>query len=286
MIQLDTRRAARGLTRAAATFSAAILMVSTGSASTAAAAGINAGSLQVVVPPGTAGDGQPLAAGGSATPFALVPPAGASCTGDSATDGYRVQSYMVPASVDPSTLTFDSTGPVPQGSGAGLRMPLFSSTETPFVDATTALATTPGGGGLLTGLPPFSFSAFGANGPAFVPAGTYNVGIACTLGNASATQQDRFWNVPISIVVDPTDAPSGITWSLADAPPTAATTTGSASTTSLQTSTEAASGSGTTRLISTGWSPFRVFVWAIILIAFGRIAILVARRTQVDTPER
>jgi hypothetical protein len=228
-MHLDIRRVVRDLARIGAALSAVIGVANLRAGRHASAAGVDAGALQVLVPPGTAAQGQPLAAGGSATPFALTPPAGAACTGDSATGGYRVQSYIVPAGVDPGTLTFDSSGPAPQGTGADLRLPLFSSIgASPYVDQTTAVATTTGGPGLVTGLPSFSFDAFGADGPTFVPPGIYNVGLACTLGVPSSTQQDRYWNVQMTFAVDPNDAPSGITWTVvATEPPLSVATTSS-----------------------------------------------------------
>jgi len=59
--------------------------------------------------------------GNSSTSFTLRLPSGAACGGDSAHDGYRVQSYIVPSGIDPSTLTFNSSGPVPAGRGATSR---------------------------------------------------------------------------------------------------------------------------------------------------------------------
>lgn len=228
---LNIRRVARDLARIGAAMSAVIGVASLRVGRHASAAGVDAGALQVLVPPGTAAQGQPLAAGGSATPFALEPPAGASCQGDSATGGYRVQSYIVPVRVDPGTLTFDSSGPAPQGTGVDLRLPLFSSVgASPYVDQTTAVATTAGGPGLVTGLPSFSFAAFGADGPAFVPPGIYNVGLVCTLGVPSATQEDRFWNVQMTFAVDPNDVPSGITWTVVSTEPPLSGTTASSPT--------------------------------------------------------
>ncbi len=230
-MHLNIRRVARDLARIGAAMSAVIGVTSLRAGRHASAAGVDAGALQVLVPPGTAAQGQPLAAGGSATPFALAPPAGAACTGDSATGGYRVQSYIVPAGVDPGTLTFDSSGPAPQGTGVDLRLPLFSSIgASPYVDQTTAVATTTGGPGLVTGLPSFSFAAFGPDGPTFVPPGTYNVGLACTLGVASSTQEDRFWNVQMTFAVDPNDVPSGIAWTVVSTEPSLSVTTASSPT--------------------------------------------------------
>ena len=246
-------RYARQFVRATAVLGAALLTVTVVSAIRsgfgADAAGANGGALQVLVPPGQPTAGQPLTAGGSGTAFALSPPTGAACTGDSATGGYRVQSYMVPANVDPSTLTFDANGPVPAGIGANLRLPLFGSAGgSPFVQQTTAVATAPGGGGLLVNLPSFSFAVFAPDGPSFVPAGTYNLGFACTLGNPSPTQQDKFWNVQMTFSVTPNDLPAGITWIVGTPPPPTTTTT---STTTTTTTTVAPTTTTTTTLPAT-----------------------------------
>jgi hypothetical protein len=50
----------------------------------------------------------PLSSGGSTTQFSVVLPANAACTGDTATGGYHVYSYLVPQGTDVTTLTFTS----------------------------------------------------------------------------------------------------------------------------------------------------------------------------------
>ena len=195
-------------------------------------AAVNAGTLNVLAAAGPLA-GTPITSGGSATAIALDPPNGAACTGDSATGGYRVQTYMVPATVDPATLTYGTTGPIPPGTGAALRQPLFSTAGQPLVNRTTAVATSPGAGGLITGIPAISFAVFGANGPTVVPAGTYNLGFACTLGAASATQVDKFWNVQLTFSVTPSDTPAGITWVVGTPPPPPTTTTIAPTTTTI-----------------------------------------------------
>ena len=233
----NKRRVARDLARAGTVVSAALFAVSLAQATwlnvSVSAAAINAGAAQVLAVPGSPTAGQPLARGGSATVFALTPPAGASCTGDSTTGGYRVQTYIVPAAIDPATLTFGPQGPLPAGTGASLRQPLFSA-GTPVINKTTAVASTPGGGGLLTGLPTISFGLFGASGPQIVPPGLYNIGYACTLGVASATQLDKYWNAQLTFSADPTDVPAGITWVVGVVtPPTTTTTIAPTTTTTI-----------------------------------------------------
>ena len=244
------RRVARDLARAGTVVSAALFAVSFAQATwlnvSVSAAAINAGAVQVLAVPGSPTAGQPLARGGSATVFALTPPVGASCTGDTVSGEYGVHSYIVPASVDPATLTFGPQGPLPAGTGANLRQPLFSGAGSPIVDKTTAVASIPGGPGLLTGMPTSSFGVFGAAGPQVVPAGTYNIGFACTRGLPSATQLDKYWNAQLTFSVDSTDKPSGIKWTaVVGSTPATTTTTAPAVTT-----TTVASGVTTTTVKS------------------------------------
>ena len=69
----------------------------------ALAAPINGGSVDIVQPPA----GAAMTSGGSSTAFAVKPPVGAACTGDSIA-GYRAQSFIVPSTVDLATLQFNS----------------------------------------------------------------------------------------------------------------------------------------------------------------------------------
>jgi hypothetical protein len=187
-----------------------------------ASAAENAGALEVQ----SAGDNPVAITGGTgATSFSLSPPAGAACTGDTATDGYLVHSYMVPAAVDPATLTFEAIGPIPPGVGADFRNPLFAAVgQSPWSAQNTAPET-----GVLLGLVEFSFALFAADGvpaaQAAVPAGTYNIGLACTLDGPSPTQLDRYWNVQVAIAHDAAD-PVGLTWTVVGGTtPTTTTTT-------------------------------------------------------------
>ena len=174
-----------------------------------ALAAVNAGSVSILTPPA----GAPLAGGGSATAFTMTPPVGAACSGDSATGGYRVQSFMVPSTVDPATLTFDAFGPVPAGSGAAYRQPMFSTLGTPFVNRTTGAGT-----GSLSSLPAYSFGFLPDATRTFLPAGVYTIGYACTLGPAGPTQLDKYWSTQINILPSATD-PLGITWTPGTTPP-------------------------------------------------------------------
>lgn len=213
-------RAASPLVRilAASGLVVAFTAMAGGTAAPRVFAATNAGSVQLLVPPGSPTAGTPLTVGGSATAFAMTPPSGAACTGDTATGGYRVQTFMVPSSVDVATLTFNASGPLPAGSGAAYRQPMFSAAGSPFVNRTTGVST-----GALVSLPTFSFAFVGTDALAFLPAGDYKIGYACTLGAAGPTQLDKYWVGQITILASGTD-PAGLTWTTATTPPVPSTT--------------------------------------------------------------
>lgn len=173
---------------------------------TSASAASKAGDAKVVTPADNAAGQTPLTSGTTATPFSLQLPAQAACPGDSNNGGYRVQSYMVPASVDPATLQFGSVGPVPTGTGNKFRQALFDVNTNQYVNAQTAMATHPGGPGPIINIPAFNFSVFKAGD---VPAGLYNAGIACTKGPPSSSQLDKYWNAQMKV----TAGPGGVAWS-------------------------------------------------------------------------
>lgn len=169
------------------------------------------GEAQVVDPATRA----PRRSGGSATPFALGLPTNAGCGGDSADDGYRVQSYMVPAAVDPGALRFGSAGPAPSATGSAFRQPLYATTSSPFVNEQTANVDEKGDIAIIVNLPVFDLAVFG---PGQVPAQSYNVGIACTKGTGDAVVVERFWNAVFAIEASAQDTAAGISWRVAGGP--------------------------------------------------------------------
>ncbi|MDP1818337.1 MAG: fibronectin type III domain-containing protein [Acidimicrobiales bacterium] len=183
------------------------------SAPAAGAAGVpQPGGASVRTPGGAAA----LDSGTSASTFTLRLPNGASCGGDSANDDYRVQSYMVPASVDPSTLTFNAAGPIPNTLGAGFRQPLYDSNGSGYVDAQTANATSPPGPGPIINIPDFNYGAVFV--PGDIPAGAYNLGIACTLGPAGPDQMKEYWNVTKTFSTNGGDGFANVSWSVGAVP--------------------------------------------------------------------
>jgi hypothetical protein len=141
------------------------------------------------LPPGSASSGLVSVVpgtGSATTVLAINPPVGAACQGDSATGGYRWQTFITAASVDAGTLTYTG-GAGPNPVGTAVVSALVSNTGSVITDQTTSVGTN-----LVTGVPSFDFSAFPAG---FFPNGVYNVGFACTLSNATT----RFWQSPITV---------------------------------------------------------------------------------------
>jgi hypothetical protein len=149
---------------------------------------------------------RPLEHGASAAVFALRLPDGASCPGDSAHDGWRVQSFMVPDAVDPGTLTYLLRQP----KGEGL-YPLFSVNGAAFVQQGTAVNDKPGSPAKITALPTFNFAKFT---PGLLPNGTYRIGIACTIDRTTK----RYWDARVVITQSSSDKPAGIVWRTPSAP--------------------------------------------------------------------
>lgn len=172
----------------------------------AGAAGLDAG-IPYIVNPAT---NQPLPGGESTTVWSwkLPTPPASNCSGDSATKGFFVYSYITPVANDPYALTFrPSDGPVsPAGSFA---FPLFDISGSPYISRTTAPNT-----GQVKDFPAvqFTFARFsvdGRNETIPLPAGDYNIGIACWDGNNRLT--DKMWNTRVRFTANSTD-PSGEVW--------------------------------------------------------------------------
>lgn len=178
-----------------------VAVIASPGAGSAAAQGERAGSATVVAPGGSA-----LDRGGSGTPFTLELPAGASCPGDSANDDYRIQSFVVPADVDPGGLTYESTKPAGEGLWA-----LYAVSSDPFVQGLTAIAVDPGDPGLIDQMPTFDFAVFP---PGTLAEGVNRIGIACTLYNETV----QYWDTEIDLTNTPADEPAQLTWVAVGAP--------------------------------------------------------------------
>lgn len=187
--------------------------------------------------------------GGSRTAFTVRPPEGSTCPGDSADDGYRVNSYMVPSTVAPNAITFDGLGPTPQSFGdyATFREPLFDLETNSFASAQTADAERPREPGPIINIPRFSFAVYE---PGDLPVGRYRVGIACTLLNEVVT----IWSAELVVTSAPSDRPAQVRWSvIADA-------------------ADHASG-----------APGAPIVWAVVALGAGALLIHRRRKPQLTT---
>ena len=142
--------------------------------------------------------------GGSATPYGIALPAGASCPGDTAHDQYRVYSYLIPAGVDLSSVSYK--GDLPH------RWYGFIAYGAYFGAVNTAEGT-----GQIIGIPPaFTFSRLTPselfNGGTTSSA-TWEGGIACVNTHGVATDA---WNTQFRFVRDAKD-PGGFRWTAEDA---------------------------------------------------------------------
>jgi hypothetical protein len=297
------RRVARDVARAGTAVSAAMLVLTVvaalGSAEPHASAAtvVNAGTLSLIDPTSKLD----ITTGGATTAFEIKPPTGAACPGDTASGGYKVNSYLVPLTIDPATLAFNNTGPT--SATPGFVQALYTAAGSAFTNKATAPTTAIINAAFVE---PFSFGVFQAAAtaptPVIIPDGAYNVGIACTLTGLP----EKYWNVVIDFKASGTNL--GFTIRPATTPTTTTSTTsttttvkpgGSTTTTSTTTTTtvrptsttttvSVASGSGSAGggsnggvLVSTGSSPTRLMVWAVLLLAFGRMAILFGRPIKV-----
>lgn len=147
-----------------------------------------------------------LTDGKGSTVFGLLLPSGASCPGDSRNDQWRVQTFIVPAAIDPGTLSYNSVGPEGEGMYA-----LYGLDTNPITAVLTGPNGAPGLPGLIIGLRAASFEIFP---PGTLADGTYRVGAACTFFGETAS----FWDTEFQISRDTEDKPAEIRWEVTTAP--------------------------------------------------------------------
>jgi hypothetical protein len=179
--------------------------------------------------------------GTGATNFTINLGGSASCPGDG-NAGYRWQTFMIPAAADiDATLTFGSQGPTPVG--AEFRAPLFDTNGSPVVSKLPDIAVAPATTGGISGIPNFNFQVFS---PTNIPDGDYKIGVACTLGAASATQLKSYWSQQITITNDPTNTDNAqVDW-IVSAPDQTTTTTAAPTTTTTAAPTTTTTAAPTT----------------------------------------
>jgi len=145
----------------------------------------------------------PLTSGGSTTVFSVALPAGAACTGDTATDGYHVYSYLVPQGTSITGITF-TTHP---STGLGL----VNNTGVYYGPVNTAINT-----GQIISIPTnFEWAPLltdGATLSSLLAGGTsgvWDAGLACA--NSSGVLTD-YWNTVVTFTASGSD-PNGFVWS-------------------------------------------------------------------------
>ncbi|MFZ4720812.1 MAG: hypothetical protein ACOYMR_15410 [Ilumatobacteraceae bacterium] len=313
-------RRGRNLARAGAVVAGAMLVLSLAAGDPSASAA-PAGSL-TIVKGSNPGAGTVLTSGGSATDFTLQTPNGAACSGDGPA-GYRLQTFIVSSNVNTDTLAFDANGPSPSSSGATVRLPLFSASQ-PVIDRNPALTTGAVTGlpafdfavsGFSTAVFPAGNYTMGIACTRDQPSGKvvdkyWSVGI--TIAAAPSDSPSGFtWSktgagpTPTTTTVGATTTTAATTTTVSGGVTTTVVTDTTAVTdttdvtdstdvtdTSLATDTTAVdSGSGFPdngsggELVTTGSSPMPTLVWGVLLLVFGRIAILLGRRVRVVNHE-
>ncbi len=147
-----------------------------------------------------------LEGGGSASEFTLRPPLDASCPGDSASENWRISSFIIPAEDDPTELVI---GPfAPEGDG---RWPLYKANTSAYINEALEQDFERGNPARILPLPPLSFAVFPTD---ILPPGRYTIGLVCSQWKVA----DRYWDTDIEIIADPGDEPGRFRWSVVDPP--------------------------------------------------------------------
>ena len=125
--------------------------------------------------------------GDQSTVFSMDPPAGASCSG-AGTTGYRFHTYMLAANNDPSTLSYNASGP--QGA-SGFAAPLVSGAGSAWVNKSPAASPL----GLITDTSTLKMTsvAIGTN----IANGVYKIGYICTL--SGVIDAGKYWETQITV---------------------------------------------------------------------------------------
>lgn len=169
----------------------------------AVAAGLPLAQSASALPPGTPPalelDFIPSGVKTSDTTFQFNLPVGEACPGDSASDGYRVNTYVTPASNDPAAITYSGLG-VPSGPAftAALRSPGGSPVSGLTVSAVDGFITLPATG--------FRFHTQA------LPAGDYNVGIACVLNQSGTINTMKYYNATMTVAPSAGAGPQNFIW--------------------------------------------------------------------------
>lgn len=143
---------------------------------------------------------QPEEAGEHTSTFSLRLPEGATCPGDSRNDDWRIQTFFVPTTDDPGSLTYYVTGPA--GPEDDRRVSLYTVDGRPFVDELLAANARPGMPGEIPAFPAMSFKRLPVD---YLPSGSYLLGVACT-DRDGRTQ--KYWDTQVDVF----QAPGAMNW--------------------------------------------------------------------------
>lgn len=149
---------------------------------------------------GASGVGE-ITSGDSSDIWSLRIPVGSACGGDG-NDGYRIQGYMVSAAINPATLVFNSEGPQPFAFGnpqSAVRLPLYDPFGTPYLAAPAVES------GTVVNIPDLTYNVWT---PGDIPAGEYNVGIACVFND----RVEEYWNVKKTVTPNTGDGAGNFNW--------------------------------------------------------------------------
>jgi hypothetical protein len=152
----------------------------------------------------------PLDSGGSATEFGVVLPSDASCPGDTAHDGYRTYSYLVPKGISVAVLRMRGELPFRGEPGHPYYGLVALGTYYGSINTdefTGQIATLPSEFTWSTLTPSDLFSGG-------VSTAVWEVGIACATGVGVVTD---YWNTSVQFTASRTD-PGGFTWRVLDPP--------------------------------------------------------------------
>ena len=231
-----TGRHRRGPTRAATFVAGLVAMAGLGLVVAGIAGASTLGGTATIATPGTT---TPLSSGGSTTQFTLTLPALAACTGDTATGGYHVYSYLVQKGTALSGVTFVNF----PSAGYGL----VDTLGTYYGPANTAIGT-----GQIINIPnDFEWGPLvNTDGGSVTLAqllytggttGVWEAGLVCA--NTSGAVTDN-WNTELTFTTSSSDA-HGFTWSAVPGTPTPTTTTTTTTSTTTTTTTAPTSTSTT-----------------------------------------
>lgn len=142
------------------------------------------------------------------TPFRLLLPPNATCSGDSANDDYRVQTFLVPADTDLATLRYGYRNP--EGND------LYRALRSVDGELASQLMTDQNPGPnqpalILDFRLPFTFEHYPEGS---LPPGRWTIGVACTEPGATV---ERYWDAQIELVAASDARPKGLRIRVVDA---------------------------------------------------------------------